>query len=89
MGFLLSSILNAVTTILAIAIILRALLSFAPLDPGHPLVRMLHQLTEPILRPIRNIMPSAGMIDFSPMIALILLTVINQVLQQLLLTLFG
>ena len=88
MGIILSAIISTAYYILVIAVILRALASFAPIDPYHPLIKMLHQLTEPILRPIRNIMPQVGMIDFSPMIALILLSVINQVLQQILISLF-
>lgn len=88
MGFFLSSILNAATTIIILAIIARALLSFAPLDPYHPIVRLLHQFTEPFLRPIRNLMPSMGMMDFSPMIAILLLSVLNRILQQLLISLF-
>jgi YggT family protein len=87
-GLFLSTILNTATTIIIIAIILRALLSFAPLDPYHPLVRLLHQFTEPFLRPIRNLMPSMGMMDFSPMIAILLLSVVNRVLQQILISLF-
>jgi len=87
-GLFLSSILNTATTIIIIAIILRALLSFAPLDPYHPIARLLHQFTEPFLRPIRNLMPSMGMMDFSPMIAILVLSVVNRVLQQILISLF-
>ncbi len=88
MGVFLSSIVNTVTTIIVVAIILRALLSFAPLDPYHPLVRLLHQFTEPFLQPIRSFLPSMGMFDLSPMIAILLLVVISRVLQQVLIAAF-
>jgi YggT family protein len=87
-GVFLSQIVNFVITILVIAIIVRALLSFAPLDPYHPIVQFVRQFTEPFLQPIRNLMPQMGMIDLSPMIAILLLTVIGRVLQVILISLF-
>jgi YggT family protein len=74
-----------------IALILQALLSW--INPGmyqmqNPMVGILHQLTAPIMKPIRNIMPRMGMIDFSPMLAIIglyvLLIIVNGVLRSLL-----
>jgi YggT family protein len=88
MGFFLSAVLNAATTIIIIAIILRALLSFTPLGPYHPLVRIMHQFTEPFIQPFRRLMPATGMMDFSPMIAILVLSVANRVLQQILISLF-
>lgn len=53
------------------------LLSWFPIDPDNPLVRGLRSLTDPLLNPIRGILnPSGGGtmgMDFSPMVALILL----------------
>jgi len=76
---------NALFTILFWAIIGRALLSWFPLRPGnpfYPLALILHQITEPILGPMRRIIPTIGMIDISPIIALLLLQFIQTVLQQ-------
>ena len=88
MGIFLSQLVGTVVTILVLAIIIRSLLSFAPIDRSHPIVQLLFQFTEPFLRPIRNIMPSAGMFDFSPLIAILVLNVIRFVLGSLLITLF-
>lgn len=88
MGIILWQILNAAITIVILAIIIRSLLSFMPLDPYHPVTRLLHQFTEPFLQPIRNFMPSTGMFDFSPMVAIILLSVLNTILRQILIALF-
>ena len=88
MGLVLSAIVDTAVQIIVIAIIIRALLSFAPLDPYHPLVQLLNQFTEPFLQPIRRFMPSTGMMDFSPMIAIVLLIIIGQVLKQILIAMF-
>ena len=60
------------------AIIIRALLSWFPVNPQNPLVVILFQITEPILAPMRRMIPRLGMFDLTPMIAIILLQVISQ-----------
>jgi YggT family protein len=70
---------NLVIQLLAILLILNALASFV-VEPWHPARQFLERLAEPILRPIRNILPPAGMLDLSPMVALIALQIIGQVL---------
>jgi YggT family protein len=42
-------------------------------DPNHPLLRFVAQITEPALQPLRRRMPTPGGIDFSPMVALVVL----------------
>jgi YggT family protein len=51
-------------------IVIRALLSWVNPDPGNPIVRFLHDVTEPVLRPIRRRLPYTG-IDFSPLIVIL------------------
>ena len=69
--------------ILELAIIARALMSwFLNLDPSNPLVRVLDEVTEPILRPLRRIVPRIGMIDITPMVAIIVLGAVLQILPQ-------
>ena len=80
MASYLVSLISLVVTIITIVLILNALLSFTPLEPWHPVRRFLNQLAEPIVRPFRNILPPAGMIDFSPMIALIVVQIVGQIL---------
>lgn len=68
------------------AIIARSILSFVIPMMGrpHPLLasvsRVVYQITEPILAPIRRVLPTFGMFDFSPMVAIILLYIIQLVL---------
>lgn len=52
------------------AVIARSLMSWFPVDQSSPLVQMLHRVTEPIIEPIRRVMPQTGMVDLSPMIAM-------------------
>ncbi len=71
--------------ILTLAIIIRALLSWFNLPPTNPLVNLLYDITEPILSPLRRIVPRIGMIDITPIVAIILMNFINQMLQTVLL----
>ena len=60
------------------AIVIRALLSWFPVDPRNPLVVMLFQITEPILEPLRRFIPRLGMFDLTQMIAILLLQFIGR-----------
>lgn len=60
--------------ILKYALLVRILMSWLqPQARGGRFYALLHQVTEPILRPVRNLLPRTGMIDFSPIIAFFLL----------------
>ena len=65
---------------LTIAIIGRALLSWFPIDPRNPIAEMLVKVTDPILSPIRSIMPRLGMFGLAPLVAIILLQVIGGII---------
>ena len=84
-------LINLLFTLIYLAIlgriILTLVLSFLTSDPPAALVSITQvfvQVTEPILAPIRKVLPSFGMIDFSPLVAILLLTVIQQVILPLL-----
>jgi len=74
--------ITILATILLIAIFARIILSLIGFDPNNPLSAILHEITEPILGPIRQFMPRMGMMDFSPMVASFLLIVIAQAAQK-------
>lgn len=74
------SFLRLLIEILTFAIIARALLSWFPIRPGNPVMLFLYSITEPILAPIRQIIPSLGAIDISPLIAILLLQIIAYLL---------
>jgi YggT family protein len=76
-----AQIIDATILVLTIAIIGRALISWIPnLDPRNPIVEFLVTVTEPILAPIRSVMPRGIMFDFSPIIAIFLLQLIGRAL---------
>jgi YggT family protein len=70
-----------------LAILIRVILSWVRFDPYHPVSAFIHQVTEPVLAPIRRLLPPMGMIDFSPLVALVLLQIVQVVLRQLLFSL--
>jgi YggT family protein len=67
-----------------VAILTRVLLSWIPVDRNNRLVVFLYDITEPILGPIRRVMPNLGGLDLSPLIALILVEMAERVLLTLL-----
>ena len=84
MAHIISSILfNFVywfTGVLFWAIIIRTLLSWFNLGGSQPVFRLLLEITEPVLAPIRRVLPTMGMLDLSPLVALLLIPFIRQIL---------
>jgi len=62
----------------------RVLLSWVQVDPYNPIVRVLHQLTEPVLAPIRRLLPQTGPMDFSPIVAFVALIILERLVISLL-----
>jgi len=69
--------------VLAIIIFVRAILSWFATSPNSQVVLFLDRITEPILAPLRRIVPRLGMVDITPMIAIIILLLIASLLSQL------
>jgi YggT family protein len=55
----------------SLVVLISVLLSWVRMDPRNPLVTITRGLTEPLLTPIRRVVPPMGGLDFSPMILLI------------------
>jgi len=58
-------------------------MSWLPVDQSSPLVQILHRATDPLIDPFRRFMPQGGMIDLSPLMAIIMLIVMSQIVVQL------
>jgi len=72
--------LRLLCEVLTIAIILRAILSWFSPRPTNILAVILFRVTEPLLAPLRRIIPRVGMFDFTPLVAIILLQFIARLL---------
>jgi YggT family protein len=84
-GDIIGFVLNFTQTlffILNFAIIIRALMSWFNPSPENPIVRIVIEITEPVLAPLRRIVPRIGMIDITPIVAILLLNVIQAMLEQ-------
>lgn len=77
---MLLSLVQAILWTLSLLILARALVSWVYPRRDVEWVDWLYQLTDYILAPIRSVVPPVGGLDFSPFIALIILTVILNVL---------
>lgn len=87
MNLFLVQFINLLVTVFYIAILARVLLSWFPIGPDSamkPVVRIVYQITEPLLGPIRRILPNMGAIDLSPMIAIIVLIIVQKVIVMVL-----
>ena len=81
---ILATFISILSTVLIFAIIIRALLSWFQPAQGTGLTRVLDDVTEPILAPIRRMLPPVGGMDFSPILALILIYAVSYVLVNVL-----
>lgn len=76
------SLIRTAFEVLNWLIIIRVLLSWIRHDPRHPIIRFIYEITEPILKPFRKLIPMrAGMpIDWSPFIAIIVLQFVERII---------
>lgn len=81
---ILLTFVNILVWVLGAAILARVIVSWLAVGPrtNNPLVAFIYQITEPILAPIRRVLPRTGMIDLSPMVALLLLWLLQQLLRM-------
>lgn len=79
-------ILNIIILLLQLfelALLARIILSWFPnVDRRNPIIQFLFDITEPVLRPVREMLPQSGMFDFSPMIVFLVIQVISTVLRN-------
>jgi YggT family protein len=76
-------IVKVATNVFSILIIANVFLSYI-LTPYHPIRRTVDQIVEPLLNPIRRIVPSIGVFDFSPIVLILLIQVLETLILSLL-----
>ncbi len=80
MGFVFM-ILFWVLQLFNLALLARVLLSWFPdIDRSHPVIQFLYDITEPVLRPVREMLPQTGMIDLSPLVVFLVIQVVLRLL---------
>jgi YggT family protein len=80
--------INIAFTVFSLLILARIVVSWLNLDPYNQVVQFLHNTTEPILAPVRRVIPPMGMMDLSPMVVLIGAIFLERVLVALISSLF-
>ena len=83
---LLIQLIRILAQFLVLLVIVKIILSYF-MDPYHPVRRTIDNLIEPLLAPIRRVVPLVGMFDFSPLILIILVQILSSVLISFLYTL--
>lgn len=74
-------LIRTIFMLLQLLVLARVIFSWIPVSRYHPLVRLVYDLTEPMLRPFRTMVAAGkGGVDFSPLILLIVLWVAEQVI---------
>ena len=76
----LGSIIWMLVNIYSLVILARVLMSWLNVNPYSPVGQVIYNLTEPVLAPVRNLLPPAGGLDFSPIIVLVALQILGQIL---------
>lgn len=78
MGILIS-LIGLISQLLVLLVIISVILSYF-MDPYHPVRRAIDSIVEPMLSPIRRIIPLVGALDFSPLILIILIQVLSNII---------
>ena len=79
MGFAILRVIDLLYWAILILLFARMIVSWTNIG-GYQLKYWIYRLTEPLLAPIRNLLPQSGGVDFSPMILLLVLWVIQRLL---------
>ena len=86
MFILIGNIINFVANLLVILVIVDSVLSFF-LSPYHPVRATVDRIVNPLLAPIRRVVPLVGMLDLSPLIFIILVEILSSILVRLVIVL--
>lgn len=84
MNYSVIQLVNIFFEVLTWLIIIRCILSFVRHDPYQPIIRFIYEVTEPIMAPFRKMIPAAGGMDFSPIVVLLAITLVQRIVIQFL-----
>ena len=83
---LLALFIRSISQLLVLLVVVSVILSYF-MDPYHPIRRSIDSVVEPMLAPIRRVVPLIGMLDLSPLILIILIQLLSNIIVRFLLTL--
>lgn len=81
MGVIITAV-NVAFTVYAYLLIFRILLTWIKHNPYHPIIKFVYEITDPYLNLFRRFIPPFGMIDLSPIVAIIVLQVIQRLVNH-------
>jgi YggT family protein len=79
-------LINLLSQVLTLLVIAQAIMSYF-ISPYHPVREVLDRMLDPLYAPIRRFMPQTGMLDFSPLVLIILIQIISRLLISIFLSL--
>ena len=74
------AIVHLLLDLYSLVLFAAVILSWINLSPDNQFLRLVQRLTEPVLAPLRRVLPSAGGFDFSPIVALVLVRLLQRLL---------
>lgn len=77
---LFAQIINLIFSLLSLLILIRVIISWVNPNPYNQFVRIIYQLTDPILLPFQRLLPPMGGFDLSPIIALLVIDLLRRLL---------
>jgi YggT family protein len=83
---LLALFIRYISQLLVVLVVISVILSYF-MDPYHPIRRSIDSVVEPMLAPIRRVVPLIGVLDLSPLILIILIQLLSNIIVSFLLTL--
>jgi YggT family protein len=78
----LADLIGFVLVLYLVLIFVRVIMSFVGSDSRHAVVPLVHQLTEPVLRPVRKRLPTPGGLDLSPMVIFLAIALLRALVVQ-------
>ena len=78
--FLVLDIVRYLCYLFGLLLVMRSVLSWFPLKPTNVLKIYLFRVTEPLLAPVRRIVPRTGVVDLSPLVAILFLYLLSWLL---------
>jgi len=84
MNFLVT-LINLLSQVLTLLVLAQAIMSYF-VSPYHPVRQAVDRLLDPLYAPIRRILPQTGMLDFSPLVLIILIQIVSRLLISIILS---